>query len=207
VKALLVVDIDHANGWNPEEVRDDQHKKKLSLALKKQLSDTRASKGIVAFVILPPRERSTTGREAQFHYDARTRKKWFWELPRRGRRGCIVCRRRFSRLASFIEHRHGEYGEAAFIKRETNAFTNKNIPKYLRSKGVTEVVLAGCNTYACIQDTAVGALRAGFNITLLEACTYPPFANEENKEEWLEKVKSRVSLFSTSHALVSIENA
>ena len=51
-------------------------------------------------------------------------------------------------------------------KRTWGAFTNTGLEEYLRSKGVTQVVLAGISTSAGVESTARHAHEHGFNITL-----------------------------------------
>jgi nicotinamidase-related amidase len=44
-----------------------------------------------------------------------------------------------------------------------NGFANPELTKFLKSKGITKVVLAGVYTEACVLRTALGARAKGFN--------------------------------------------
>ena len=55
-----------------------------------------------------------------------------------------------------------------FPKRAGNAFTNRDLDKYLRSRGVSRVILAGVFAHACVCATARGALRRGYRVAILE---------------------------------------
>lgn len=218
MKALLVIDIDHGDDWKPDIVQANQKMALVAEEVKTVLGKERANGGIVVFVVLAFGSKTcgelVTGHEAQLecHEDERKKqedKELFVKkaLNQLGILGinpaqtakdsqnpkCIICDGlpERSRLASFLEHKHETPFEAAFIKKESNAFTNRGLAPYLHSKGVKEVVLVGCNTFQCVLYTAIGALKAGFNVTLLEECSYPPFNNDEGrystKKYWLER--------------------
>lgn len=179
-QALLVIDIDRCDGWDSdiEELDDDMNRKQVALAIMETLEKWRASNAIIVFIVLVNLEHPKPKHTAQAAM-ARKRSK------------CIVCDLPEDlRLAGFLEHRHGAGFEPAFIKRTGDAFSNSELSDFLRSKGVTKVVLAGCNTFMCVQETALGAARNGFGVTLLERCTYPPFSDDEEKQVWIRTVAS-----------------
>lgn len=175
-KTLLVIDIDHGNGWNSDIEKLNGDKKQIALAIKQTLEEWRASNGLIIFVVLAgdalPQQTSQVAIEHEGS-------------------GCIVCDSLNEyRLAEFLEHRHGVNYEPAFIKNSCNAFTNSGLISFLRSKCVTEVILAGCQTFACILETAQGAVRNGLGVTLLERCTHHPFCDNEGKQRWIQFVKA-----------------
>jgi nicotinamidase-related amidase len=51
-------------------------------------------------------------------------------------------------------------------KRTWSAFTGTDLDAYLRSKGVTQVVLAGISTSIGVESTARAAYELGYNVTL-----------------------------------------
>lgn len=181
MQALLVVDIDYSCGWDQYGIQNDPDKQKIAEELKKLLRNWREKKGIIAFVTFPG---DVDGQEFQLE---KTQLKVGSLLSTAKK--CLVCDRGSGRLAEFLEHRHGTEFEAAFVKKTCDAFTNNALAAYFRSKNVKEILLAGCSTGACVMDTAIGAVQAGFNVTLIEKCVYPPFGDEkEPKKYWTNKV-------------------
>ena len=173
-KALLVIDVDHGNKWssNIEDLNEDREQ--VALAIRQTLAEWRASKGMIIFVVL-----TDTLPSSQIDQIATDNK----------RLECIVCDLPANeRLAGFLEHRHGAGYEPAFTKTTCDAFTNSELIGFLRSNGVTEVVLAGCSTFACVLHTAQGAVKNNFGVTLLERCTDPPFRYYEEKKHWIRSV-------------------
>jgi len=55
-----------------------------------------------------------------------------------------------------------------FPKRVGNAFTNRRLDAFLRTRGVGRVLLAGVFTHACVRATARGALRRGYRVAILQ---------------------------------------
>jgi len=190
-RVLFVVDIDHACGWKQNEIEANTEKQKIAQTIKNLLATRRAAKDLISFVVLNTNRR-VSGQEAQINFQTLNGKptdnvvSTFRDVSESE---CIVCGQP-GKLAEFLEHRHGEHGEAAFIKIQCNAFTNLKIPEYFLSQGVTEIELVGCSRGSCVLATAIGALRAGFNVTLLSNCTYPAFPNDVEKEMWIQNVKS-----------------
>jgi nicotinamidase-related amidase len=57
-------------------------------------------------------------------------------------------------------------GDHTVTKRTWGAFTNTDLETYLRSLGVTQIVIAGVATSAGVESTARHAYELGFNVTL-----------------------------------------
>ena len=51
-------------------------------------------------------------------------------------------------------------------KQTWGAFTNTTLAEYLKSQGVTQIVLAGVSTSLGVESTARSAYELGFNVTL-----------------------------------------
>mgnify|MGYP001590754226 CR=1 FL=1 len=202
MQALLVVDIDHYNNWKPDDIEEDGQKHQVAREIKRALKEKRAGNEIIVFIVLSHRDK-ITGQEIQLNRNPQSIVKNQSLMQRMLNRiktnrpsdaeseswECFVCDKlpEDNRLAPFLEHRHQEPFEAVFIKTENDAFTNKELAPYLRSKGVDEVVLVGCSTFHCILETAKGALKAGFDVSLLSTCAYEPFSEKtKSQEDWLE---------------------
>lgn len=202
MQALFVVDIDHYNNWKPDDIEKDGQKKQVAEEIKRLLEKKRARNEIIIFIVLSHRDK-ITGQEAQLRYNpqdtvqnnesliSKALKKLginYTQAAIEVESGvCVVCDELTEnyRLAPFLEHRHREPFEATFIKNNNDAFTNLKLTPYLRSIGVDEVVLAGCLTFACVLQTASGALRAGFDVTLLSNCVFEPFSDELSRQSWI----------------------
>ena len=183
-----------------------QSKKTSNGRNQKSSGRKRAKKEIIVFIVLTSGGK-ITGQEAQLEYrpprdtaqdSELTVKHSLNQLEARAIKSqsgkCIVCEElpEYARLASFLKHRHGTEFEPAFIKTRGNAFTNQTLAPYLRSMGVDEIILAGCNTFQCVLDTAVGALEAGFHATLLSRCAYPPLTGDLfNNPAWSQNAQNR----------------
>ncbi|MDO8558588.1 MAG: isochorismatase family protein [bacterium] len=173
-KALLVIDISHGDGWYSSIEKLDEDRKQVALPIKQTLEEWRASNGLIVFIVMVALQNPPLT-PAQVTVD-------------RKRSGCIICDLpAHQRLAGFLKHRHRAGFEPAFTKYRSNAFTNSELVNFLRSEGVTEVVLAGCNTFSCMLKTAQGAIENGFDVTLLEHCTYPIFSSDNEKRQWIEE--------------------
>lgn len=55
-------------------------------------------------------------------------------------------------------------------KHGLNAFTDTDLEKYLREKGIENIALAGCVCSICIDSTGRSAFDKGFNVTMLSDC-------------------------------------
>lgn len=175
MQALLVVDVDRENNW-PSNIADlSLSKKPVGEAILLEIQTWRQRDDPIIFVV--------------YAYDAPEAMQTCFDGVSKN---CIVCKESRYQLARFLDHQHipGSL-EAVCIKRSYDAFFNKELAPYLRSRGITEVVLMGCETDICIQYTAVGALKHGFRVTLLEQCTYPQFENGSRSGEvgrWIKSV-------------------
>jgi nicotinamidase-related amidase len=56
-------------------------------------------------------------------------------------------------------------------KRGLNAFSNTDLDRLLRDRGITDVVLAGTVTSICIDSTGRSAHERGFKVYILSDCT------------------------------------
>ncbi len=188
-KALLVIDVDHSCGWKPQDIQGNSSKQLVAKNIKAELADWRASNSLIVFIVFGSK---ATGQEAQTNG---------------GVNDCVVCDRNdSSRLAEFLEHRHKNANGPAFVKKETDAFTNQNLARYLKEQCVTEVVLAGCTTFCCVKETAKGAVEAGFNVTLLRDSVFDPFDKKYNTEErWLDSITAAIKMNSDSKLSVKIQ--
>lgn len=185
MEALLVIDVDGTDSWPSSIDELSGEKKRVALAIKETLAAWRREKRLIAFVVLSDsRHRQKT---AQLRDDDRDKRRW-WGLKKG--KDCIGCDLPDGcGLAGFLEHRHREGYEPVFIKTVNDAFTNSELIGFLRSKGVGRAVLAGCQTFSCVMDTAQGAVKNGLQVKLLEQCTYPQFSDDEQKDRWISEVK------------------
>ncbi len=183
MKALLVVDVDHGDGWWADSMTSpgEGRRKAVAVAIKNELAAWRKEGGLVVFIVL-------VGQIPEGAEVAQTGA--VFDRPEE----CLVCGLSQSyRLAEFLEHRHGQKYEPCFIKADCNAFLNSELLSFLRERGVTEVVLMGCSTFACVLETAQGAAKRGLDVTLLQECVYPEFANPGYmpyaRDRWTEAVR------------------
>lgn len=171
-EALLVVDVDSLNHWDDE----DWLKRNGRLAgvpvIKGIVDAEREQGGIVLFVVLDYK-----------------RPEYAWHQFAQDVQGCIGCDEQFaSRLAPFLEHRHGERFEPVFAKKTNNAFMNTALTEFLLERNIEKIKLIGCNLFQCLKDTAIGAVANGFHVTLLAKGAFPPFANEDGKAWWRDNI-------------------
>lgn len=177
-RALLVVDVDYNDGWKPELVADPPSRQEVATALKKQLGYSRAISTPVIFVML----------------DRQKEQKLLPKPQLEPKKHCVGCDREENKLAGFLAHRHWSPFEPVFIKSTDDAFTVPELAPYLRSLKIEELLIVGCNTFACIQATAQGAVRNGFHVTLMEDSVFPPFSPPPDgyqcpKEAWVKSVQ------------------
>lgn len=67
-----------------------------------------------------------------------------------------------------------------FRKVRFSAFVGTKLDIWLRSRGVTEVVLGGVCTHICVLHTAIDAYNRGYKVTIADDATVSD--NEENKK-------------------------
>ena len=56
-------------------------------------------------------------------------------------------------------------------KTGLNAFSNTDVERLLKQKGIERVVIAGVVTSACIDSSARSASEKGFDVVVLSDCT------------------------------------
>lgn len=63
-------------------------------------------------------------------------------------------------------------GEKVVTKSEVNSFNGTGLDGFLKSKGVTELVIVGMQTHMCVEGATHAAYDLGFKVTLIsDACT------------------------------------
>lgn len=205
-KALLVIDLDRGNGWDQENVRLNADRQKVAKNVLEMLEKERQTGTLIIFIVLAGR---ATGQEVQTDFRHLPPRDIDWCLPEEApylpaeerpevRIGkgkiCIACDRPVDeRLAEFLHHRH-DGSEPVFVKNTGDAFQNHSLPHFLKTQDVGTLVLVGCNTCACVFDTACGAMSNGFNVVLREKGSYPPFQSNGEREWWLEAINGRINI-------------
>ena len=76
-----------------------------------------------------------------------------------------------------------------FPKRRGNAFSNPRLGEFLQSRKVRHVILAGVYANACVQFTAVAALRRGYRVTVLSDAVAA--ANDRKRGAALQRMQRR----------------
>ena len=71
-----------------------------------------------------------------------------------------------SGFADFVPDLSPQPGDHVVSKQSAGAFTRTDLEAYLRSRGVTQVVIAGVATSMGVEATARQAHELGFNVTL-----------------------------------------
>lgn len=199
-KALLVIDVDHGDGW-PDNLDDcDDAKKRVAAAIVETIQNYRALGDLIAFIILVT-SGLANGQEAQYP-DGHWHDSYF--KPEK-LNGCLVCDCNTAwQLAKFLRHNHASELEPAFVKTARDAFTNKNLLSFLRKHEVTDLQLVGCMTRICVEATAAGALKEKFNVKLLAKASYPlQIQNDAHASWWIEGVK-RLAGLSNQDASISV---
>lgn len=185
-EALLVVDVDHYNGWAPDVVEKNPDRITVKSAIVRVLQDWRAHNGIILHVISTNSATGFSGQEAQIGIEQIAKETLQGESQKQEQK-CLVCHAGEKyRLAEFVGHRCDI--EPAFVKQGSDAFSNVKILEYLNSKGVNPLFLTGCFTNDCILATAAGALKAGFKVILLADALFPMFRDRNREKEWLDCV-------------------
>jgi ureidoacrylate peracid hydrolase len=72
-------------------------------------------------------------------------------------------------------------GEWVVIKHRFSAFVGTDLDLVLRTRGITTVVLTGCTTHVCVQNTAMHALMHNYHVVVVEDCT-AAFTVEEHEQ-------------------------
>ncbi len=182
-KALLIIDMDYSEGWSPDKIIDQPKRQSVATSLKKTIAMARRKNIKIVFVIY--NSSLFEAGQKQFKCDKKCS-------------GCICCKR--NKLAEFLEHRAAE---PIFIKNNSDAFTNTELTLFLRSLEIRELLLCGCYTNDCVMETAKGAVKEGFNITLLNDAIYPPFYDAIAKEYWLDQMCRYADLAGSSARIIN----
>ena len=77
--------------------------------------------------------------------------------------------------------------EEIFVKENNSGFTNTDLDKTLRNLNIKTVLLMGLNANACIQDTAIGAIRRRYKVITSEGI----IASSSRKDLTLSKRNGR----------------
>lgn len=163
MEALLVIDIDHTNGWTPEALREFSGLSNIARVIRKAVEEKRKKGGLVIFIVYPgkdtPEQRGT----------------------------CPVCDISRGRLSEFLGHRCNDPQEPAFIKNGVDAFGNEEFKKYLRSRGVRDLKIAGCMTDCCVLATVQSAVSNGFNVIVIGKGVFPRLASAMDIFDWTKR--------------------
>ncbi len=62
-------------------------------------------------------------------------------------------------------------GEHVIVKNFPNAFVQTPLDEALRSRGISNIILAGFMTHMCVNSTAHGAFNLGYNPTVVASAT------------------------------------
>jgi len=194
--ALIVVDVNHNNGWRPEQVAASELRQSVQGSMERVLADWREKGQVVVHVIfaISPDYSGQEGQPSKNLIETKGGRRL--GIFRRGKDDankrqslCLICDApEILRVAEFIGHRCGS--EPAFVKKARNAFSNAGLAGYLKSEGITTVYLMGCNTFQCIKSTAIGATKEGFDVALIWYAVYPKFASSNEMTLWFREVQS-----------------
>lgn len=77
-------------------------------------------------------------------------------------------------------------------KDKTDAFTSGELISYLNSRNISEVELIGVDGNSCIKASAKGAMKNGFNVSVILSCIgIANFERFDRTKEQLEKIGVR----------------
>jgi len=79
---------------------------------------------------------------------------------------------------------------SSVVKESNGGFTETNLEDLLNQKKIKNLVLMGVNGSACVQDTAIGALRRGFKIITGRGIIASATQNDKNlavSKKWYSK--------------------
>ena len=164
MKALIIIDIDNHNGWRHEpSFGGEESRQSVASAIEKTLCQARSASIPIIFVVFP-----------------------YGKNPERGWKNRISSEESQRHLPAFLNHRRR--AEPIFFKVGCDAFRDPCFAEKLRAKGIDKLLMAGCDTPHCVQQTVFGAAREGFEVYILEECIYPRFAAEKEKVMWLHRM-------------------
>lgn len=166
-EALLVIDIDHANGWSKESIDRDPERKTVAESIKKLLDQKRLNDELIIFITYPYNP----------YYVAKNTQ-------------CPVCNvETKDKLASFLEHRCGSLKEPAFVKDGMDAFSDPEFREYIEKQGIRELKIVGCLSDCCVLATAQTAVGKGINVTVVGGCVYPRLIDIDAVDDWTTRAK------------------
>ena len=61
-------------------------------------------------------------------------------------------------------------GDHEIVKKRYSAFFGTELAELLTDLGISEIILAGINTHACIRMTAIDAYQLDLNVVIPEEC-------------------------------------
>jgi nicotinamidase-related amidase len=77
-------------------------------------------------------------------------------------------------------------------KQHGNAFEETNLDQLLKSRTITNLVIAGLVTHGCVRATCLGALNLGYNVSLV-GDGHSSYSNQASEltEEWNQKLNAK----------------
>ena len=57
-----------------------------------------------------------------------------------------------------------------FCKKQADAFSSEELVKYLKSKSITEIDMIGIDGNSCVKESAKGAIKSGFSVSIILSC-------------------------------------
>lgn len=109
-----------------------------------------------------------------------------WDIPANWFRNYAAIR---DQPGTRIDERVLVINDRYFPKCRGNAFSNPRLGEFLQSRNVRHVILAGVYANACVQFTALGALRQGYRVTVLRDAVAA--ANGRKRETALQRMQRR----------------
>ncbi|MDB5266581.1 MAG: nicotinamidase [Parcubacteria group bacterium] len=82
------------------------------------------------------------------------------------------------RTTPILEKLIRKVAEEIIIKESNSGFTKTHLDKILRSLKIKNLIIIGVNANACVQDTAIGAMKRGYKVSTAESL----IASVSNKE-------------------------
>ena len=92
-------------------------------------------------------------------------------------------------------------------KNRDGAFEGSNIADELNSRGIKTLIVSGFNTNACVQDTILGGLRAGFNVWIMSDCIGNDNCNRGDPNSYIQRMVSRGAVVKSHEDALKEANA
>ncbi|MFI5340753.1 MAG: cysteine hydrolase family protein [Candidatus Methylomirabilales bacterium] len=109
-----------------------------------------------------------------------------WDIPANWFRGSAAVR---GQPGARLDDRLIVINDQYFPKRRGNAFSNPRLDEFLQSREVRHVILAGVYANACVEFTAMGAIRRGYRVTVLRDAVAA--ANDRRRGAALQRMRRR----------------